>query len=170
MTEFEKWCEENGFDPKGEFVYTGGDIEEIDLVNGDVLTLDRDDGTYCCKYKQSRVNRKLFSAVCPPLSRLTQHKTESPQFDPHTFDFRQVLPKCWVRNDSTKEWKPAWLVQFVANSRFPWHALDGRDGGYCNYACCTFEDPATEQRKTELKARAEELRAELARIEKELGE
>jgi hypothetical protein len=116
MTQFEKWCDENGYDPTGEFVYTGDDIEGIDLVNGDVLTLDRDDGTDFCTYKQSRVNRKLFSVVCPALSRLAQHKTESPQFDPHTF-----------------------------------------------------EDP-NEQRKTELKSRAEELRAELARIEKELGE
>lgn len=164
MTEFEKWCDENGYDPKGEFVYTGGDIEEIDLVNGDVLTLDRDDGTYCCKYKQSRVNRKLFSAVCPPLSRLTQHKPTP--FDPHTFDFRQVLPKCWVRNYVSNDWEIAYFVRNGTGNI----VVVLEDGSCCARNHYTFEDPTTEQHKTELKARAEELRAELARIEKELGE
>ena len=167
MTKFEKWCEENGFDPKGEFVYTGDDIEGIDLVNGDVLTLDCDDGTDHCTYKQSRVNRKLFSVVCPALSRLAQHKTESPQFDPHTFDFRQVLPKCWVRDHEADEWREAWFLE-IKDCPNPFRVAGNSGSSY--FFHCTFEDPTIEQRKTELKSRAEELRAELARIEKGLWE
>jgi len=165
MTEFEKWCEDNGFDPEGKFVYTGDDIEEIDLVNGDVLTLDRDDGTDCCIYKQSRINRKLFSVVCPPLSRLAQHKIESPQFDPHTFDFRKRLPKCWVRNCVSNDWEIAYFIRVSKNNI----VVVMEDGSCCARGYYTFEDPNS-SRKTELKSRAEELRAELARIEKELGE
>jgi hypothetical protein len=40
---------------------------------------------------------------------------------------------------------------------------------YGSFAHCTFEDPTIEQRRTELKARADQLRAELAKIEAELG-
>jgi hypothetical protein len=167
MTPFEKWCDENGYDPKGEFVYIGANIPKIDLRHGDVLRLEADDRSAYCLFRQVRESATLYPTVCPSLSSLTQHKPTP--FDPETFDFRQVLPKCWVRDREIDEWREAWFIGTYEQSTF-WFVVVFDTLDVSSFRLCTLKDPTTEQHKTELKARAEELRAELARIEKELGE
>ncbi len=162
MTEFEKWCEENGFDPEGEFELLSP-IRGSDAVKiGDFFTLANDDNTSTPYFRCKRNSIR----VAIGLHRLIQRKPR-PQFDPHTFDFRQVLPKCWVRDREADEWREAWFLE-ITDCPYPFRVAGNSGSSYFFY--CTFEDPTIEQRKTELKSRAEELRAELARIEKELGE
>jgi hypothetical protein len=90
-------------------------------------------------------------------------------YDPESFDFRQVLPKCWVRDGKDYTWISASYLRSLGSTHTYSYLVITENGAYSQYRYCTFEDPNT-SRKAELKARADELRAELAKIEAELGE
>ena len=165
-TKFEEWCAEKGYDPKGEFEVID---EDARIGTGRIVRLKRDDDSENPWFTDGGFDGIAISFE----SRLTQHKPI--QFDPHTFDFRQVLPKCWVRDYLACVWREAHFIKKSDCMNYPYSAMwrvagDSVAFVFGTFTYCTFEDPAIEQRKSELKARADELRAELAKIEAELGE
>ncbi len=157
-TKFEEWCRENGYDPKGKFEIID---EDTRIGTGRIVRLKRDDDSENPWFTDGGLDAFAISFE----SRLTQHKPIP--FDPHTFDFRQVLPKCWVRDFDDGKWLQAWFLGNGGDNTRQYRVVDEIIAGTTNY--CVFEDPNTPN-KTELKARADELRAELAKIEAELGE
>jgi hypothetical protein len=164
-TIFEEWCRENGYDPESVFIIT----EDCDLdrkagfsVNS-IVELVHDDGSDApkfCLFEDSSIERFLDLRHLKQIKQhnteevVRQNKSEPIQFDPHTFDFRQVLPKCWVRDMESDDWVQAWFLIIDSACTFT-YAILGADAQRSNFKFCTFEDPTIEQRKTELKARAD---------------
>jgi hypothetical protein len=154
-TIFETWCQERGFDPKGEFFVIHPDSCDEFPIKGDLIKLYHDDDTL------NPVFINKYSRCWPVfVDKLSQNK----EFDADTFNYKDVLPKCWVRNDLNEDWKEAHFLEMVSgltksvNVIFQNHIF--------NVNTCIFKNP----HKDVLRKRAEALRSELAQIEKELSE
>ena len=163
-TKFEEWCRVNEIDPKGKFIV----VDECELLNGQIVKLQCDTNQEMARFVSEEGDSRLirFKRNLEPIQ-IEKHNVEPIQFDPHTFDFRQVLPKCWVRNKGV-EWCSAFYLRFLGKGySHPFSVMT--ELGLCfQYEFCIFEEP--ESREARVKARADELRAELERIEKELSE
>lgn len=97
MTPFEKWCNENGYDPKGEFVVTKGISGEN---AGDLVSLVCDDGTEAPKFNTPTEQRYIN------IHRLTQHKTE-----PKMTEQKLPIPRMVeVRSSNDTDWKQRELI------------------------------------------------------------
>lgn len=97
MTPFEKWCEKNGYDLRGDFVVIEGGSG---LSAGDLVSLAYDDGTGMPSFN-TPVGKFYISA-----HRLTQHKTE-----PKMTERKLPIPRMVeVRDREHDEWKQRELL------------------------------------------------------------
>jgi hypothetical protein len=139
MTPFQTWCAKMGYDPNGEF-FAKETSPAKSIGIGQIIEMISDDGSENPWF----IRKGDFETFAIRFDGLSQNK--KPQFDPHTFDFRQVLPKCWVREADSHDWYPTYFVKTVdAGLGLISYLVIGEDAsGY--YKQCVFTDP-NEQRK-----------------------
>lgn len=97
MTPFEKWCEENGYDPKGEFELI---VDTPLLGKGDVVTLAHDDSTNLPQFNAKEKGCRYLS-----LRHLAQHKTE-----PKMTEQKQIPRMVEVRQHKDVPWRSQELL------------------------------------------------------------
>ena len=137
LTEFEKWCKDRGYDPKGNFKLTSDGKSYIKRINREnICMIDK-----CLKVLHDDGTRKInFIFVDTsvrywlPLNYLIQEKKDS-MID---FDYKKVLPVCWVRDRDDSEWHKRWYVGARAVIGY---TVMSESMVTTTWAQVTFEDP-----------------------------
>ena len=136
LTQFEKYCKDNGYDPNGEFKLTPDGKLHLKRFYGcnDIvdkyLKVSQDDGTYRIKFVF--VDTSVYHWI--RLHYLIQEKKDS-MID---FDYKKVLPVCWVRNYNDQSWNKRW---YVANRGGSGYTVMSDCMVTTTWAQVTFEDP-----------------------------
>ena len=164
MTGFEKYCKDRGYDPKGEFMMVPSVVCSLqgrfkDLTTKTKVIVKLDQGTYIvlCSFFINGAERLKWMQF----DDLIQEKKDS-MID---FDYKKVLPVCWVRDRHDSEWYKRW---YVTNSAGVSYTIITDCMTFESWKYITFEDP-DEKVRDDLRKQISDYECRIAELKKKLG-